>query len=140
MTVARNIVVAVLMASSLGWASDTLPARRYAITSEIGMPHLEENLRYATTHEERCLTVSSLPSAFSLLRHAALAGCALQEDGRDGDTVAYRLVCAGGTETTGRATWVLGAHQLTGTLIVRLGGKNMTVYQRMTAKPRGQCD
>lgn len=124
---------------SLVWASDTVPSHLYQLTTETGMPHLEENLRYSTIREERCLAPKDVPSTFSLLRHAALEGCKLNEETRRDDTVSYRLVCEGGNATTGRATWVSGEHQMRGRLDVKLGGKNMTVYQRVTARPRGKC-
>ena len=102
------------------------------------MPHLEENLRYATTHENRCLTHLPLAEAFPVLRHPALQGCALTNETRNDDTVAYLLVCTGGHGTTGRAVWHIGEERIHGTLNVKLGGKNMTFTQRVTALPRGE--
>jgi hypothetical protein len=51
----------------------------------------------------------------------------------------YLLKCDGGHGTTGDARWQLGSDAIAGTLNVRLGGKNMTFYQRITAKPLGVC-
>jgi hypothetical protein len=56
-------------------ASQTTPARLYEVVTETGMPHLEENLRYAITRENRCLTSEDLASAFPVLGHASLADC-----------------------------------------------------------------
>jgi hypothetical protein len=50
------------------------------------------------------------------------------------------LACTGSHGTTGSARWELGAHQLRGLLNVRLGGKNMTLYLRITATEAGQCE
>ena len=134
-------IIPTMLVCSLVWASDTtIASRLYQITVETGMPHLEENLRYTIIREERCLSPEDLSSTFSLLRHAALEGCKLNEESRRDDTVSYRLVCEGGNTTTGRATWVSGDHQMRGTLDVKLAGKNMTVYQRVTARPRGKCE
>jgi hypothetical protein len=116
-------------------ASDTTPARLYEVVTETGMPHLEENLRYAVTRENRCLTEEQLASAFPILRHASLADCKLRHESRHGDDVSYLLVCAGGHGTTGNASWRVGEQSIVGTLNVKLGGKNMTFYQRVTAKP-----
>ena len=55
------------------------------------------------------------------------------KEGRHEDTVSYRLICEGGHGTTGTAQWHLGADKIRGTLNVKLGGKNMTFYQRITA-------
>jgi hypothetical protein len=103
------------------------------------MPHLEENLRYAITHAKRCLAERDLPAAFPILEHPALKGCRLDHEARDGERISYDLVCEGGHGTTGQAVWKLGEHQITATLHVKLGGKNMTFYQRLTATPLGSC-
>src|SRR5262249_41111535 len=51
---------------------ETLPAQLYELTTETGMPHLEENLRYTTRHERVCLTHQSLSAAFPILQHPSL--------------------------------------------------------------------
>jgi hypothetical protein len=131
-------LVSAFAAASLS-ASETKPAGLYEVITETGMPHLEENLRYATTRENRCLTGEDLASAFPILGSASLADCTLRQDGRHGDEVSYLLVCAGGRGTTGNARWRVGEHVMVGTLSVKLGGKNMTFFQRMTLKPLGRC-
>lgn len=120
-------------------ASETSPARLYEVITETGMPHLEENLRYAVTRENRCLTGEQLASAFPILKSASLADCKLRHEARHGDAVSYLLVCDGGHGTTGSASWRGGEQLRVGTLNVKLGGKNMTFFQRVTAKPLGEC-
>lgn len=121
--------------------TESLPARLYEVVTETGMPHLEENLRYAVRRERRCLGGADLAGAFWMLRHEALQDCRLApaDAGEDGAFVAYRLECSGGHGTTGRAWWVADGGTLRGTLAVRLGGKNMTFHQRITARPVGAC-
>jgi hypothetical protein len=111
----------------------------YEITTEIGMPHLEEALRYTITHQKRCLTRDELHQLFPILSHPALTGCHLGAASRQADSVSYPLVCEGHHGTTGAARWQSGDHRLTGTLDVKLGGKNMTFYQRITAIVLGGC-
>lgn len=120
-------------------ASDTVLARRYDVTTETGMPHLEENLRYTVTRDERCLARKDLGSAFPMLGHPSLAGCKLQEESQRDDTIMYVLVCEGAHGTTGSATWRMGERIIRGTLDVKLGGKNMTFYQRVTGTLLGEC-
>jgi len=55
----------------------TLGLVLYRLTVETGMPHLEENLRYATVDETRCLTRADLATVFPILKHPALADCVL---------------------------------------------------------------
>ena len=124
-------------------AAEPLPPRRYDVTVETVMPHLEEALRYATTREIRCFGLQDLPTAFPVLDHEALAGCRLDPENRDEESVSYLLNCSGAagtkSETTGRARWQLGASQLTGTLDVKLGGKNMTFSQGIRARLQEAC-
>jgi hypothetical protein len=109
----------------------------YEITAETGMPNLEENLRYAVTREERCLTESELLTSFPVLSHPSLAGCRLGDEHRENDVVTLNLSCGNGT--SGAARWRMGSSVFHGTLSVRLGGKNMTFFQRLTAKRLRQC-
>ena len=109
------------------------PPGRYEVITETAMPHLEENLRYAITNERRCLRHQQLSSAFPILNHESLKGCKLENESRNEDTVSYLLICENGHGATGTAHWYLGADQIKGTLNVKLGGKNMTFYQRITA-------
>lgn len=120
-------------------AIESMPPGAYEVTIEMGMPHLEENLRYATTREKRCLTGQKLSSLFPALRHESLRGCRLEGEQRHDDSVSYVLVCEAGQETTGSARWQFGTGQVTGTLDIRMGGKNMTFHERITAKPLGAC-
>jgi hypothetical protein len=120
-------------------ASGMMPAQLYEVTTETGMPHLEENLRYTTQKVKVCLRHQALSAAFPILDHPALKGCRLQNATKQADTVSYTLVCEGGHGTTGQATWRIDAHRIRGTLNIKLGGKNMTFYQRITAVPLGDC-
>lgn len=121
-------------------ASEVAPSRRYDITIETGIPHLEENLRYADTRERRCLTQHEIFFAFPILGHESLKGCKLADERRGDRTSSWTLVCKGRHGTTGHALWFLDAAQITGTLNVKLGGKNMTFYQRVTLRPAGECE
>lgn len=117
-----------------------IPARHvYEMSTETGMPHLEENLRYAVRKETRCMNPHDLSAAFWMLEDVSLQDCALVKATEEGDSAVYALMCTGGHGTTGDARWQLGPDVITGTLKVRLGGKNMTFYQRITAKPVGDC-
>jgi len=120
-------------------AAETPSPQLYEIVTETVMPHLEENLRYATTHEQRCVEPDGLRTAFPVLQSAALKDCRLEPESRHEDVATYALVCDGGHGTTGHATWQLGSAQSTGMLLVKLGGKNMTFSQRVTARVLGAC-
>jgi hypothetical protein len=121
-------------------SSESMPPRLlYDITTETVLPHLEENLRYAITRNKRCLSRQEIFFAFPILTHASLKGCKLGNENHVEDTVSYSLICEGGHGTSGSAWWHLGTDQIRGTLDVKMGGKNMTFYQRVTAKLLGEC-
>jgi hypothetical protein len=125
--------------ATLASASQSMPPGLYEVTTETSMPNLEENLRYTTTHERRCLMHEDLAAAFPVLSHPALKGCSLGAESREGDVVSYALTCEGGHGTTGDARWELGERRIAGTLRVKLGGKNMTFHQRVTAVLLHEC-
>ncbi len=133
-----TILLSVVVVEPVG-GSDGAPPQFYELTTETGMPHLEENLRYANTTRRQCLALSQLTTAFPILRHPALQGCKLESERRQPQSLSYQLVCSGGHGTTGSAVWHLGEHRIRGTLDVKLGGKNMTFFQRITAIPLGKC-
>lgn len=118
-------------------AADPLPPRLYEVTTLTGMPHLDENLRYATVTERRCVDPQQLQRLFWMLDDVSLQDCKLVKAEPSGTR--YELQCSGGHGTSGQALWALAPEALSGTLNVRLGGKNMTFWQRITARPVGVC-
>jgi hypothetical protein len=139
----RCIVAAILIASATEVAlagsavvqSPTPPSPRlYDVATETGMPHLEESLRYAVVRQRRCLDPRDLSRAFWMLDDVSLQDCRLEKTAQDDESAGYELRCDGGHGTTGSARWQIGPAWLRGTLDVRLGGKNMTFYQRVVAQ------
>jgi hypothetical protein len=133
------------MAASLlctaAWASDeAVRAGTYEITVQTVMPHLEENLRYATTRERCCLRSHELPSVFPVLHHPSLQGCKLGNERRRGDTIRYLLGCESPQVATGIARLNIGPSRIVGVLEITMGGKNMTFSQRIEAARQGECE
>jgi hypothetical protein len=120
-------------------AADLLSRCLFDVTVETNMPNLEENLRYTTTHEKRYLARDDFPTAFPALKHPALSDCRLSDDGGQEGVISYRLVCTGGHGTTGNARWIVSKDELWGKLNVKLGGKNLTYSQTVTAIAIGSC-
>ena len=133
--------LALLCAAAAAPAAEAPPAPgRFEIVAETVMPNLEENLRYARRERFRCLAADPLATAFPVLEHPSLAGCGLREAGHDGASRVYRLHCDGDRGTAGTARWRLsGPGRASGTLDVRLGGKNMTFTQRVRLRRTGGC-
>jgi Protein of unknown function (DUF3617) len=120
-------------------AAELFRTRLYDVTIETGMPHLEENLRYTTTHQRSCISSKELATEFPILKHPSLAGCSLSGEVRQGDIVKFGLSCDAGHGTTGTAVWHIDKQRIRGRLDVKLGGKNMTFSQTVTAKVIGTC-
>jgi hypothetical protein len=129
-----------LVAASMGApATEPLSPRLYEVTTLTGMPHLDENLRYATVTERRCVDPQALSGLFWMLGDVSLQDCKLVKTAQTATEAEYQLQCSGGHGTTGQARWALRPEALSGTLDVRLGGKNMTFWQRISARPLGPC-
>jgi hypothetical protein len=127
----------IAMSASIACAAASAAPRLYEMATETGMPHLDENLRYAVVRERRCLDTADLSRVFWMLDDVSLQDCRLAKHGE----THYTLQCTAGHGTTGHARWQLDdADALRGTLNVRLGGKNMTFWQRVTARAVGRCD
>lgn len=136
-----------LFASVLGMVSVPSPAkaeqaacRMYDVLVETVMPHLEENLRQAAVRELRCLMPGNVPATFPLLGHPALQGCRLGDERQAAETASYSLLCGEGSGTNGSARWERWNSRIMGTLEVKLGGKNMTLIQRITMTPSESMD
>lgn len=125
---------------TIAWAGIAAQPGAYDVTARTEMPNLEENLRYATTRERRCLHAHELASVFPVLQHPSLEGCKLAEESRHGDAIRYRLVCANPGVATGAASLDSGPDRVAGVLEVKMGGKNMRFAQRVEAVRRGECE
>ena len=127
--------------SAAAWASGAAVRQgTYEITVQTVMPHLEENLRYATTREHRCLRSHELPTVFPVLHHPSLQGCQLGNESRRGDAIRYLLVCESPQVATGIASLNVGLSRIVGVLEITMGGKNMTFSQRLQAARQGECE
>jgi len=140
-------LVAVLVGLSIAFAggrdqavaAEVARTKLYDVVTEIGMPHLDENLRYATIREQRCLDTGNLARAFPVLNDVSLRDCSLGISTQQTDGAVYTLQCTGGHGTTGSARWQFEGAKVDGVLNVKLGGKNMTFYQRIVGRAIGPC-
>ena len=134
------LAAAAWLPCAASWASgEAVAPGSYEITARTLMPHLEENLRYATTRERRCLRGDELASVFPILRHHSLEGCKLGAETRSGGTIRYVLACASPQVATGAARLDAASGRISGSLEIKMGGKNMTFSQRIDAVRHGDC-
>ncbi len=111
----------------------------YDIRTETLLPHLEENMRYATTRQRRCMDGQDASTLFPILRHEALAGCVLTDGQIRGEQWEYLLRCSKPETATGSARLTVQAAAISGVVDIKLGGKNMTLSQRISGQRVGDC-
>lgn len=132
-----------LVVRPTAYASDLPPGGLYDLEATTVMPHLEENLRYTTTHTQRCLAQDEIHAAFPILNSASLRSCTLAagdlKEGVKQQPAVWTLRCPPESGVTGRVTWRFDAQRLRGTLEVKMGGKNMTFSQHVTLRRAGDC-
>jgi hypothetical protein len=116
-----------------------LPPGEYELTVETVLPHLEEALRYATTLARECLREPDATAMFPLLRHQAFTGCRLVPDPQAGDGLRFGLRCANPEAATGSAVFEADGAGLWAVLAIKMGGKNMTLSQRLHGPRLGPC-
>lgn len=117
-------------------ATVDMPAGRWALTTQTLLPHLEEALRYATTRGERCLDAPAADTLFPVLEHEAFAGCALAPTA---ERNVFTLRCRNAQAASGQARVEASAATLDAVLELKMGGKNMTLAQRVTGRRVGPC-
>ena len=108
----------------------------YSLTTQTVLPHLEESLRYATVKTSRCLAEDSADSYFPLLQHQAFEGCSLVP-AEQPDT--FMLICQNPEAATGVATFENSAAGMRAVLYLKMGGKNMTLSQRVVGVRHRDC-
>jgi hypothetical protein len=136
---ASRRIAASLLCSAACASGYADPPGLYEITARTVMPHLEENLRYAVTQEQRCLQLEELAALFPILRHPSLEGCRLADERRRGSNVRYGLVCVNPQVASGTAQLDAAGEHIAGILEIKMGGKNMTFSQRIEALRQGDC-
>lgn len=131
----------IVAASQAGWAGApvAIPPGEYELTAQTVLPHLEEALRYATTRSRQCLRQPDATVLFPLLRHPAFAGCSLVPAAQARDGLHFDLHCANPQAASGSAVFEVGSAQLSALLELKMGGKNMTLSQRLHGPRVGPC-
>jgi hypothetical protein len=118
----------------------TLNPGVYLITAETLLPHLEENLRYATIRSNQCLGTQDAATLFPILRHQAFAGCELAATRSSGERSEFSLGCKNPEAATGTAYLVASPSAVFGLLEIKMGAKNMTLSQRISGPRVGACE
>jgi hypothetical protein len=132
------VAVAGLYTSSLASTVSVEPGL-YDLTAQTVLPHLEESLRDATTRSRQCLGTQEASTLFPLLRHEAFTGCSLVHESSSDGEAHFSLRCSNPQAATGAAHFALQPGGFQAVLHIKMGGKNMTLSQRLSAQRLGAC-
>ena len=111
----------------------------YDLTTQTFLPHLEEPLRYATTRTRQCLREPDATSVFPILQHPAFSGCSLVPRTKAYDGLSFTLLCTNPEAASGSAVFEASASYISAVLELKMGGKNMTLSQRLYGPRVGPC-
>lgn len=111
----------------------------YDLTTQTVLPHLEEALRSATTPTRQCLREPDATSIFPILQHPAFSGCNLVPSTKAYDGLCFTLQCTNPEAASGSAVFEVGASYVSAVLELKMGGKNMTLSQRLYGPRVGPC-
>lgn len=131
-----SLALLTLLATTPVVSADYPAAGLYNIETYTVMPHLDE-MRRITKTGQRCVAEGDVTGLFPVMRQTAFRGCALVP--RASDEGEYELRCQTELVATGLAVLYHEADGITGTLAVKMGGKNMTFSQHTTARLVGPC-
>ena len=132
-------LVATLQPAAGEQADIVLAVGQYEVVAQTILPNLEENLRYAATRSQRCLGHESATALFPILLHPAFVGCRLvRQDGKR-DEASFTLQCTNPEAASGSALVIVDSHRFDGTLDLKMGGKNMTLSQRISGTRKADC-
>jgi hypothetical protein len=132
-------LLAAISLSGIAATPVAVPPGEYDLTTQTVLPHLEEALRYATTRTRQCLREPDATSIFPLLQHQAFAGCSLVPSTEVNDGLSFTLQCTNPEAASGAAVFEVGASYLSAVLELKMGGKNMTLSQRLSGPRVGPC-
>jgi hypothetical protein len=111
----------------------------YDLTTQTVLPHLEEALRYATTRTRQCLREPDATRIFPILQHPAFSGCSLVPSTKAYDGQRFTLQCKNPEAASGSAVFEFSPSYVSAVLELKMGGKNMTLSQRLYGPRVGPC-
>lgn len=115
------------------------PAGQYALESQMILPHLDE-MRRLSRHRTVCIEGQDADKFFPVFLQPAFIGCELRAEAGEAAVQHYVLLCDAVNGASGHAHLKQCAGGLRGELKAKMGGKNMTFSQFVTAIYSGPCD
>jgi hypothetical protein len=128
------------VAAAAGDATTMQPGS-YEIQIETGMPNLDE-LQRGRSVVKQCFTRTDIESgqAYRGPRGDQYANCKLMDYKSLNGEVSYHIVCPGSNAPSGYGAFTYTDTAFRGSVEMQMGGKNMTMTQKYTAKRVANCE
>src|SRR5262245_54815308 len=112
----------------------------YRVRVRLELPNVEDTSD-AARWERICVTAghSGTRALIVLSDSNPLRKCPVSNVRDDGDTLTYDIVCPGSDAAVGAARYSLRADSFEGAIVVKMGGKNMTMIERQSGRRAGSC-
>ena len=136
-----RLVAAALLTASIAPTPALAQARGglYEVTARIELPNVAPVADPIRTR--LCLTAEALrtAAAFRVLSRNPLAGCARSDVSVSGAAATFRIACPGPNAPWAQARFELTQGGFRGAIHMNMGGKNMTMTERQSARRIGDC-
>ena len=119
----------------------TVTPGSYDVTSTIVLPNLDENLTNSKTRDIVCLKSFKPEKLFPVLSHPSFTRCRLiNQTSNITGKKQYRLKCSNSQAATGSARIIISPDRITAQLKIKMGAKNMTMTQNVSAVKISRCE
>jgi hypothetical protein len=140
MTMTGAVCIASASIASAGMTAAALEPGEYEVSVQLDLPHVDgaaasRTARICVTgggNDTHGLTVLSANHPFGR--------CAASNIREDGGTLVFDIVCPGPNAAKASATYTFRAQDFDGTIVMTMGGKNMTMTERQHGRRTGACE
>ena len=117
-----------------------LRAGQYEVEVRLELPHVEDlNMRKTAAI---CVAPDRADGSFGLAvlgDNNPLSKCPVSNVRRDGGILAFDVVCEGTNAARASASYTLAGDAFRGRIVMRMGGKNMTMSETQAGRRVGAC-
>ena len=134
-----RIALAALLIASAAPARADVRGGLYEVTARIELPNVAPVA--APIRTTLCLTTEALrtATAFRVLSRNPLAACGRSDVVHSGAATTFRITCPGPNAPSALARFEVTDHGFKGAIHMNMGGKNMTMTERQSARRIGDC-
>ncbi len=139
-TIVKASLLSLYVTTTLNSYATAMQPGLYEIQIETNMPNMY-NQEWEPTHVKECLTESDIKSgrAYRGPRGTQYSNCELLDYKNLNNKITYHSVCPGPNAPSGHGTFAYTDNMFKGTVNMQMGGKNMTMVQKYTARRVADC-